>query len=729
MSNSPSPAPSAPADGPTGVPPAPGMPASGAQNPAETPGSPGFAPYAAQYTSAPGGGLATPDWMTEDTVPVQTVPAATETLTQQAAVPAPQTPLPGTPMPSPQAMPVAQAPAPAVPMNQGQVATMPAPPAQPISVPPPSVATVPPAAPPQRPAPPAESAVAPQIPSMPPGPVRGAPLGDALIKLGFVTQQDIESAMARQAADRRKLGEILLSDGKVTEDQLDQALAMQMGMGFFKIQDGVDPGVATLIDDKTARRYNAIPVRLDPDGRLVVAMTDPTNLQALDDLQILTGHSIRPARASKEDVQKLLASTARIDDIVGIVEDEAVDPTSTEDLRDDVDNAPVVKLVNWVISQAVDHGTSDIHIEPQADAVTIRFRVDGVLREITQVPKSLAGGVASRIKIMADLDIAERRVPQDGRVGIVVSGKQLDLRIATLPTVHGEKIVIRILDKSNVMLELGDVGFEPDVLALYEKAYKRPYGCVIITGPTGSGKSTSLYGTLNQLNEPGKNIITVEDPVEYRLQGINQVQVNTKAGLTFAAGLRSILRCDPDIVMIGEVRDRETAQIAVEAALTGHLVLCTLHTNDAAGALPRLTEMGVEPFLSASAIVGILAQRLARRLCPECRVPATVSHRELKEIGDTDKLPRGLPDPAPIFEASTGTDCSKCGGAGYKGRLGLYEFLTMSEATRALALEEASGAVIAAQARKEGMRTLREDGIIKVLSGRTTLEELARTVA
>ena len=323
-----------------------------------------------------------------------------------------------------------------------------------------------------------------------------------------------------------------------------------------------------------------------------------------------------------------------------------------------------MKLVNWVISQAVDHGTSDVHIEPQANQMAVRFRIDGVLREITTVPRQLANGVASRIKIMADLDISERRMPQDGRVGITVGGKALDLRVATLPTVFGEKIVIRILDKSNVMLELSDVGFEPDVLAAYERAYRRPYGAVVITGPTGSGKSTSLYGTLNQLNEPGKNIITVEDPVEYRLQGINQVQVNIKAGLTFAAGLRSILRCDPDIVMIGEVRDKETAQISVEAALTGHLVLCTLHTNDAAGALPRLTEMGVEPFLSASAIVGILAQRLARRLCPECRVKTTVSHKVLMEIGDTTTLPRGLPDPAPIYEAG---GCTACSGSRLQG--------------------------------------------------------------
>ena len=552
------------------------------------------------------------------------------------------------------------------------------------------------------------------------------PLGEALIRLGFVKPEDVEAALARQATDRRKLGEILMAAGKVSRDQIDRAMALQMGMGVFNAKDGVDPSVASLIDEKTARRYQAIPVRFDADGMLVVAMVDPTNLQGIDDLQIVSGHTIRPARATKEEVQQLLASTNRVDDIIGIVDDEDISAGSVDDLRNETDNAPVVKLVNWIISQAVDHGTSDIHSEPQANSMLIRFRVDGVLKEITQVPRQMAGGVASRIKIMADLDIAERRTPQDGRVGINVGGKALDLRIATLPTVFGEKIVIRILDKSNVMLELGQVGFEPDVLAVYEKAYKRPYGAVVITGPTGSGKSTSLYGTLNQLNEPGKNIITVEDPVEYRLQGINQVQVNTKAGLTFAAGLRSILRCDPDIVMIGEVRDRETAQIAVEAALTGHLVLCTLHTNDAAGAIPRLTEMGVEPFLSASAIIGILAQRLARKLCPECRVKTTVSHKQLMEIGETKTLPRGLPDPAPIYEAGPG--CSKCSN-GYKGRVGLYEFLTMSEETRHLALQEASGAQIAAQARKEGMRTLREDGLIKVLSGRTTLEELARTVA
>jgi len=333
--------------------------------------------------------------------------------------------------------------------------------------------------------------------------------------------------------------------------------------------------------------------------------------------------------------------------------------------------------------------------------------------------------VASRVKIMADLDIAEKRVPQDGRVGLTVGGRALDLRVATLPTVYGEKIVMRILDKSNVLMRLSDLGFARDVLAKFEGAYSRPHGAVLVTGPTGSGKSTSLYGALNQLNTTDKNIITVEDPVEYRLQGINQVQVNTKAGLTFAAGLRSILRCDPDIVMIGEIRDRETAQIAVESALTGHLVLATIHTNDAAGALTRLSEMGVEPFLSASAVTGILAQRLARRLCSHCKEKTSIGHAVLREAMDVTALPAGLPDPAPIFRP---TGCPRCQDTGYKGRVGVYEMLVMSEAMQRLTVEGASGEDIGRQARREGMRTLREDGLLKVLSGHTSIEEIARAV-
>ncbi|MBY0398394.1 MAG: GspE/PulE family protein, partial [Thermoleophilia bacterium] len=348
-------------------------------------------------------------------------------------------------------------------------------------------------------------------------------------------------------------------------------------MPFFTLADGVDPGLGRLIDEKSARRYQAIPVRKDADGRLLVAMADPSNVFAIDDLRILTRHEIRPALTTPEEIQTLLGQTSRLDAVVAdLVEETAGGEEAAEggaDIADAQDDAPVVRLVNSLIARAVDERASDIHFEPQAKEMVVRYRVDGVLRTVTAVPFRLANGVASRIKIMADLDIAERRVPQDGRVGLTVGGRPLDLRVASLPTVYGEKIVIRVLDKSNVLLRLDDLGFAKDVLARFESCYRRPYGAVLVTGPTGSGKSTTLYGALNQINSAERNIITVEDPVEYRLAGINQVQVNPKAGLTFAAGLRSILRCDPDIVMIGEIRDRETAQIAVESALTGHLVL------------------------------------------------------------------------------------------------------------------------------------------------------------
>jgi type IV pilus assembly protein PilB len=432
--------------------------------------------------------------------------------------------------------------------------------------------------------------------------------------------------------------------------------------------------------------------------------------------------------ATHEDIATLIGSTNQLDAVMaGLVPDGeghfgAAADTGT-DLADAEDDAPVVRLVNSLIARAVEERASDIHFEPQAAEMTVRYRVDGVLRQATSLPMRLAGGIASRIKIMADLDIAEKRVPQDGRVSLSVGGRALDLRIATLPTVHGEKVVIRVLDKTNVLMHLTEMGFAADVLRAYESAYQRPFGAVLVTGPTGSGKSTTLYGTLNQLNSVEQNIITVEDPVEYRLPGINQVQVNPRAGLTFATGLRSILRSDPDVVMIGEVRDRETAQIAIESALTGHLVLATLHTNDSAGALIRLAEMGVEPFLSASAITGVLAQRLARRLCPSCKAPEPMPQERLRSIAGVSALPPGLPDPVPIF---TAVGCARCQGAGYRGRLGFYEMLLMSEEIQKLAIDGASGEEIARQARREGMRTLREDGLLKVLAGQTTLEELAR---
>jgi type IV pilus assembly protein PilB len=560
--------------------------------------------------------------------------------------------------------------------------------------------------------------------------VRGEPLGQVLVRLGAISAEDLRDAIARQRQDGRKLGEMLLAEERITRDQLARAMAIRMGVQFFTLADGVDPAVAGLIDEKSARRYQAVPVRLEADGRLLVAMADPSNVFAIDDLRILTRHEIRPALSTPEEITQLLGHTSRIDTMVADLVEESGGggPESGDDaadISDVADDAPVVRLVNSLIARAVDERASDIHFEPQAKEMVVRYRVDGVLRTVTAVPFRLANGVASRIKIMADLDIAERRAPQDGRVGLTVGGRPLDLRVATLPTVYGEKIVIRVLDKSNVMLTLRELGFAKDTLARFSHCYTRPYGAVLVTGPTGSGKSTSLYGALNQLNSADKNIITVEDPVEYRLTGINQVQVNPKAGLTFAAGLRSILRCDPDIVMIGEIRDRETAQIAVESALTGHLVLATIHTNDSAGALTRLTEMGVEPFLSASAVAGILAQRLARRLCGHCREPVTVSHATIRETLDVTALPPDLPDPATVFRA---VGCARCQETGYKGRLGVYEMLVMSESLQRQVVAGVSGEEIMRQARAEGMRTLREDGLLKALAGHTSLEEIARAV-
>ena len=559
---------------------------------------------------------------------------------------------------------------------------------------------------------------------------RGEPLGQVLVRLGAITAEEMHAAVERQKADGRKLGEMLVAEERITRDQLAKAMALRMGVGLFTLADGVDPALGRLIDEKSARRYQAVPVRMDADGRLVVAMADPSNVFAIDDLRILTRHEIRPALASAEEIQTLLGQTSRIDAVVAdLVQEtggeEGGSPVDPADIADAADDAPVVRLVNSLIARAVDERASDIHLEPQAKEMVVRYRVDGVLRTVTSVPYRLAVGVASRVKIMADLDIAERRVPQDGRVGLNVGGRPLDLRIATLPTVYGEKIVMRILDKSNVMLTLAELGFAKDVLAKFEACYRRPYGALLVTGPTGSGKSTSLYGALNQLNSTDKNIITVEDPVEYRLAGINQVQVNPKAGLTFAAGLRSILRCDPDIVMIGEIRDRETAQIAIESALTGHMVLATIHTNDSAGALTRLTEMGVEPFLSASAVAGILAQRLARRLCAHCKQQVMVPKTHLEELVDLSALPPGLPDPVPVFKP---VGCPRCQETGYRGRVGVYEMLVMSETMERMVVGGASGEEIAAQARSEGMRTLREDGLRKVLSGHTSIEEVARAV-
>ncbi len=458
-------------------------------------------------------------------------------------------------------------------------------------------------------------------------------------------------------------------------------------------------------------------------------MVDPSDLLTRDDLRMLTACEIVPGIATEEDIFEQIAKVSRLDERVAANLDEQVDSgeltaDAVRDIREQIDEAPIVKLVNNVLAQAADEGASDIHFEPQSTDLMIRFRRDGVLYEVMSIPRRTQSGVLSRLKIMADLDIAERRVPQDGRIGLMVGGKPIDMRVATLPTVYGEKIVIRLLDRSNVMLRLEDLGFSEKALLRYEKSFKKPYGAILVTGPTGSGKSTTLYATLNILNVPEKNIITVEDPVEYRLTGINQVQTNIKAGLTFSAGLRSILRCDPDIVMIGEIRDRETALIAVESALTGHLVLSTLHTNDAPGALSRLTEMGVEPFLTASAVDCVLAQRLARRLCDSCKEP----YRPTQEMLRRNDFPLEAVESWDEIELFKPGGCPRCGGTGYKGRLGIYEVMVVTEAIERLTVERKSADEISRVAQAEGMRSLREDGIDKVLKGRTSIEEIARVI-
>ena len=550
-------------------------------------------------------------------------------------------------------------------------------------------------------------------------------LGDILKEMGLVTDEQVESALGRQKETRKRLGQLLLDDGFVTQLDLTKALAQKFGVSFLDLTSTRFDGAATAyIDEKLARRYGAVPVRFLEDNTLLVAMIDPQNLPAQEDLAIITGFAIQPAIASEEDVFGAIAKLYREKADVGENSDEAADAEeSIADIRDATEEAPIVKLVNSVIAQSVDDSASDIHFEPQAKELVVRFRVDGVLHEIMSIPRRMQSGVLSRLKIMADLDIAERRVPQDGRIGLMVGGKPIDMRVATLPTVYGEKVVMRLLDKSNVMLNLEDLGFAEKALKRFQKSFSKPYGAILVTGPTGSGKSTTLYAALNILNSAEKNIITVEDPVEYRLTGINQVQVNTRAGMTFAAALRSILRCDPDIVMIGEIRDRETAMIAVESALTGHLVLSTLHTNDAPGALSRLTEMGIEPFLTSSAVDAVLAQRLARRLCKSCKEPFTPTREMLRkndfppEVCDRDDV---------VLYRAKG--CSRCNNTGYKGRLGLYEVMVVSEAIRRLTVERKSADEIGRVAAAEGMKSLREDGIDKVLLGMTSVEEIARVI-
>jgi type IV pilus assembly protein PilB len=549
-------------------------------------------------------------------------------------------------------------------------------------------------------------------------------LGDILLDGGLVTQEQLDDAFGEHQRVGRSLGRILVERGILSESQLVAALATQIGLQFVDLGDyPVDGSAVGLVPSTVCRRYNALPIGYE-DGRLLVAMADPANVFAVDDIRATTGMDVKPVVATKADVLAAINRYHRVDsdldDLTASIDmggEESID-----DLKAVVEDAPIGKFVNLLITQAVQDRASDIHIEPTERDLRVRFRIDGVLHEVMHSPKNIQSGVISRLKIMADINIAERRIPQDGRLSVTVHGRKIDLRVATLPTVWGEKVVMRILDNSTAMLDLADLGFREANYEIYSRSFTKPYGMILVTGPTGSGKSTTLYATLNIVSRPEINVITVEDPVEYRIPGINQVQTHQKAGLTFASALRSILRSDPDVVLIGEIRDHETAQIAIEASLTGHLVLSSLHTNDAPSAVTRLVEMGIEPFLVGSALDCILAQRLARRLCEKCKEPYAPDPERLTAVGFPWEPGEELPK---LYRPVGCTSCSK---TGYKGRLALHEVMAVTEAIERLAVERASAATITQVAREQGMVPLRLDGMHKVLDGVTSLEEILRVV-
>jgi type IV pilus assembly protein PilB len=549
---------------------------------------------------------------------------------------------------------------------------------------------------------------------------RGRFISDVIAELGFVAEERVQAAVEEAKSTGRTPEQVLLQAGALSAEQLARATAERFGLDHVDLSIyKPDIGALNLVNAQAARRYNAVPIGFE-EGVLLVAMADPSNVLALDDLKLLTGHELRPVVASAEDVAALISRMNRLDDAIAeaVLEDESEDLALVSDLRESADDAPVIKLVNSIIAQAVQDGASDLHFEPDGTReMRVRFRVDGVLSESTTIPRRMVAGVVSRVKIMANLDIAEKRLPQDGRVSLVIEGHPIDVRVVTLPSVHGEGIVMRILDKEQVLLTLDTLGMRDDARTRFEAAFHQAYGAVLVTGPTGSGKSTTLYAALNAINTPEKNIITIEDPVEYQLDGINQIQVNLRAGLTFAQGLRSMLRADPDVIMVGEIRDTETAKIAVESALTGHLVLSTLHTNDAPSAITRLTEMGIEPFLTASAVDCVVAQRLARTLCKHCKQRAVLSVEALRGAGFEAVFD---------IEAYEPVGCARCSHTGYKGRTGIYEVMVLTDEIRTMAIERISADQIRAKAVEEGMRVLRADGLEKVRLGLTSIAEVSR---
>jgi type IV pilus assembly protein PilB len=558
-------------------------------------------------------------------------------------------------------------------------------------------------------------------------------VADLIETTGLVTPDRLAAARGR-VRQGGSFAQAMLDEGVATPEGIARTLASRFQLPFIDLPlTGVSELAAHEIPNHVLGRVVAVPYALD-GNTLRIAVADPSNLNAIDELRLATRYQLDLGVASREDIESEIRRLARASEAFGAamdVEDslltgEAQEEEDGDDLEvdDGISDVPLVRLVNSIIFQAAEDGASDIHFEPQEESLLVRLRIDGVLHEVQRIPKRMTAGVTTRLKVLAKLDIAERRKPQDGRISLnaAAAGRMLDIRVATLPTVEGEAVVMRLLDKSRKAPTLTELGLSDEMRVKMENLIRRPTGAILVTGPTGSGKSTTLYAALTEINRPQLNIITVEDPVEFRLGGVNQVQINTRAGLTFAAALRSILRSDPDVVMVGEIRDGETARISIEAALTGHLVLSTLHTNDAPGAITRLNEMGVEPFLTGSAVSAVLAQRLARKLCTHCCEMYTPSTDELIKA-------RVSPDVAAaadgiVFYRKTG--CPRCGQTGYKGRIGVYQLLVMSESLESLAASKASREELERAAIEEGMRTLWDDGLAKVASGLTSLEELAR---
>jgi len=567
-------------------------------------------------------------------------------------------------------------------------------------------------------------------PGLTPPQARGRSSGfvtDVLVDLGYVSDEVARAAIESARTAARPPERLLIEQGSITAEQLSRAVAERYGLDHVDLSVyQIDMAAANLISVNTARRYRALPVGFVDKETLLVAMADPTNVLAVDDIQIATALDCRVAVAAEEDIEALISRLNTLQSAVseavteGEAEAEEGELAEVADMEVSAEDAPVIKLVYSILGQAVGEGASDVHFEPGEGEMRVRFRVDGVLREAAHVPKRMVNAVVSRVKIMSDLNIAEKRVPQDGRVSVTVEERRVDLRITTLPTQRGEGATIRILDKENAQRSLDELGMDGDGRGRFEHAFKQSYGAILVTGPTGSGKSTTLYAALQELNEVEKNIITIEDPVEYRLTGVNQINVNRKAGLDFATGLRSILRADPDIVMVGEIRDGETARIAIEAALTGHMMLTTLHTNDAPGAITRLTKMGIEAFLIASAVDCVVAQRLARKLCSHCKqrtivAPQALAEAEIRVGGEV--------------EGYEPVGCSRCNQSGYRGRVGIYSVMALSDSLKEMIVAQAPEAEIAAIAREQGMLTLREDGLSKVRAGLTSLEEVVRVTA